>query len=303
MRSDYRRHDVPGEYADLHPDQPALVMATSGESLTFAEFEANANRLAHLYRAAGLRRGDHVALFMENHLRYFETMSAAERAGLYYTCVNSYLTPDEVAYIVDDSDAKVFITSAGKSDVAVAAAINTPKVGTFLCVDADHEIGPFRPYDDAVADFPSTRIDDEQLGAAMLYSSGTTGRPKGILRPLPEVHPAEQLPVMQFVTKMFQMRPGMTLPLARTHLPLRPAGVRGRRTAPRVDVDHHGALRPRGVPAGRRGAPHHPHPDGADDVQPPAEAARRGATALRHVLAGGRSSTPPRRARCPSSRR
>ncbi len=200
----------PGKYADDHPDQPALVMAGSGATLTFAEFEANANRLAHLFRSVGLRRGDHVALFMENLLRYFEAMSAAERTGLYYTCVNSYLTPDEVAYIVDDCDAKAFITTAAKADVAIAAAAQTPKVETFLCVDADQPLGPFQPYDEAIAAFPATHVDDEQLGAAMLYSSGTTGRPKGILRPLPEVHPAEPLPVMQFVMTMFGMRPGMT---------------------------------------------------------------------------------------------
>ena len=197
----------PGEYAEQHPDQPALVMATSGEVLTFGEFEANANRLAHLYRAAGLRRGDHVALLMENNIRYFETMAAAERSGLFYTCINSYLTPDEVAYIVDNCDAKLFIASLATSDVAVAAAAKTPMVETFLCVDADREIGPFRPYDDAVAGFPATPIPDEQLGAAMLYSSGTTGRPKGILRPLPEVHPSQPLPVMQFVIALFRMRP------------------------------------------------------------------------------------------------
>ena len=201
----------PGAYADEHPDQPALVMATSGEQLTFAEFEANANRLAHLYRDAGLQRGDHVALFMENHLRFFETMSAAERAGLYYTCINSYLTPDEVAYIVDDCDAQVFITTRAKSEVAVAAIANTPKVTTFLCVDADEPIGPFQPYEAALARFPTERIADEQLGAAMLYSSGTTGRPKGILRPLPDAHPGEALPVMQFIVNhLFHMRPGMT---------------------------------------------------------------------------------------------
>jgi long-chain acyl-CoA synthetase len=200
----------PGEYAEQHPDQPALIMAGSGASLTFAEFEANANRLAHLYRAAGLRRGDHVAFFVENHLRYFETMAAAERAGLYYTCINSYLTPEEVAYIVDDCDARLLITSVAKSDVAVPAAALTPKVETFLCIDATSEIGPFRPYDEALDEFPADRIADEQLGAAMLYSSGTTGRPKGILRPLPDVHPSEPLPVMQFVIGMFRMRPGMT---------------------------------------------------------------------------------------------
>ncbi len=200
----------PGEYADEHPDQPALIMAGSGETLTFAEFEANANRLAHLYRDAGLRRGDHVAFFVENHLRYFETMAAAERAGLYYTCINSYLTPEEVAYILDDCDARLFITSVAKSEVAVAAVALTSKVETFLCIDATSDVGPFRPYDDAIAAFPAERIPDEQLGAAMLYSSGTTGRPKGILRPLPEVHPSEPLPVMQFVIGMFRMRPGMT---------------------------------------------------------------------------------------------
>ena len=94
----------PGQHAVDHPDQPALVMAPSGAQLTFAEYEANCNRLAHLFRAAGLRRGDHVAMFMENNLRYFETQGAAERAGLYYTCINSYLTAEEVAYIVDDCD-------------------------------------------------------------------------------------------------------------------------------------------------------------------------------------------------------
>ncbi|MGI9052358.1 MAG: AMP-binding protein, partial [Ilumatobacteraceae bacterium] len=200
----------PGKYAEDHPDQPALVMAGSGATLTFAEFEANANRLAHLFRSVGLHRGDHLALFMENHLRYFETMAAAERTGLLFTCVNSYLTPDEVAYIVDDCDAKLFITTAAKADVAIAAATQTPKVETFLCVDADARLGPFQPYDEAIATFPATHVDDERLGAAMLYSSGTTGRPKGILRPLPEVHPAEPLPVMQFVMNMFSMRPGMT---------------------------------------------------------------------------------------------
>ncbi|MBA3606087.1 MAG: AMP-binding protein [Acidimicrobiia bacterium] len=201
----------PGAYAEQHPDQPALVMATSRAQLTFAEFEGNANRLAHLYRDAGLQRGDHVALFMENNLRFFETMSAAERAGLYYTCINSYLTAEEVAYIVDDCDAKVFITTAAKAETAIAAAEETPQVTTFLCVDTDDAIGPFQPYDAALEPFPPTRIDDEQLGAAMLYSSGTTGRPKGILRPLPDAHPGEALPVMQFIVNhLFHMRPGMT---------------------------------------------------------------------------------------------
>ena len=200
----------PGVHAERHPDQPALIMATSGATLTFAEFEANANRLAHLYRSVGLRRGDHVAMFMENHLRYFETMAAAERSGLYYTCINSFLTAEEVAYIVDDCDAKVFITSRAKVEVAVAAAVDDAEGGDVPVRRLRRPVGPFQPYDAAVAEFPPTPIPDEQLGAAMLYSSGTTGRPKGILRALPETHPSEPLPVMQFVIAMFRMREGMT---------------------------------------------------------------------------------------------
>ncbi len=200
----------PGKYVDVHPDKPALIMAGSGAQLTFREFDDNANRLAHLYRAAGLVKGDHVAMFMENNLRFFETMSAAERSGLYYTCINSYLTPEEVAYIVDNCDAKVFITTRAKVDVALEAVKETPKVTTFLCIDTDEPIGPFQPYDAALAEHPADHIPDEQLGAAMLYSSGTTGRPKGILRPLPDNHPSESLPVMAFVARnLFRMREGM----------------------------------------------------------------------------------------------
>jgi long-chain acyl-CoA synthetase len=200
----------PGEYAKQHPDQAALIMATSGEVVTFAEFDARANRLAHLFRDAGLQRGDHVTMLMENHVRYFETMAAAERTGLYYTCVNSYLTADEVAYIVDDSDARVLITSAAKLEVATEAVAKSPKVEVCLAVDIDRESGRFLPYETETGRYPETPVPDECLGAAMLYSSGTTGRPKGILRPLPEVHPSEPLPVMQFVTWMFGFRPGMT---------------------------------------------------------------------------------------------
>jgi long-chain acyl-CoA synthetase len=199
----------PGKHAIDRCDQAALIMEPSGQKMSFAEFDANANRLAHLFRKAGLRLGDHVAIFMENNLRYCEVMSGAERTGLYYTCVSSFLTSQEVAYIVDDCDAKVFVTSVAKSDVAIKAASLTPQVSTFLCVDATQPIGPFRPYDAALSSFAPTPVSDEQLGAAMLYSSGTTGRPKGILRPLPDLHPREQLPVMTFTQQLLGMREGM----------------------------------------------------------------------------------------------
>jgi long-chain acyl-CoA synthetase len=197
----------PGEYATTRADQPAFIMANSGEVVTFAELDTAANRLAHLLRAAGLRRLDHIAIFMENNPRLLECCSAGERTGLYYTCINSYLSAEEVAYIVNDSQARVVITSAAKREVAVSLPALCPQVELWLMVDGV-ESG-YESHETLVATFPTTPIDDEQLGTAMLYSSGTTGRPKGILRPLPDVHPGAPLPLMNFVAEMFSLRDGM----------------------------------------------------------------------------------------------
>jgi long-chain acyl-CoA synthetase len=197
------------EHAKAHPDQPAFIMATSGEVVTYGEYEARANRMAHLYRDAGLARYDHVAFMTENNVRLLECEGGAERTGLYYTCINSYLSAEEAAYIVNDSEARVFVSSAAKRDVALQLPALCPKVERWLMIDSDTAEGPFEPFETATAAYPSDNVPDEQLGAAMLYSSGTTGRPKGILRPLPELHPATPLPVMDFVKWMFGVREGM----------------------------------------------------------------------------------------------
>ena len=89
-------------------------MAQTGASVSYAELEVRTNRLAHLLRANGLRRLDHYAIFMENNARYIESCGAGERSGLYYTCVNSHLTPDELAFILNNSKSKVLITSEAK---------------------------------------------------------------------------------------------------------------------------------------------------------------------------------------------
>src|SRR5713226_2961074 len=125
----------PGEYAKKSPDQPAIIMATSGETVTFAEYEARCNRLAHLFRALGLGFKDHVAIFMENNPRLLECEGAAERTGLYYTCINSYLSADEAAYIVNDCRARIFITSAAMREVAVQLLDLCPRVERWLMVD------------------------------------------------------------------------------------------------------------------------------------------------------------------------
>src|SRR5215211_6244963 len=137
----------PGEYAVTRADQPAFIMATSGEVVTFAELDARANRLAHFLRAAGLRRLDHIAILMENNPRLVECCSAAERTGLYYTCINSYLSAEEVAYIVNDSQARVVITSAAKRDVAVALPALCPNVEQWLMVDTDEPDSGYDSYE------------------------------------------------------------------------------------------------------------------------------------------------------------
>src|ERR1700749_92075 len=138
-------HNAPGEimytgkHARLRPLQPAFIMASTGEALTYAELEARSNRLAHLFRQQGLKRLDHYAIFMENNSRYLECCSAGERAGLYFTCVNSYLTPTELAYIVNNSESRVLITSTAKLDVAREALKECPKVQLCIVVDGRSE--------------------------------------------------------------------------------------------------------------------------------------------------------------------
>jgi long-chain acyl-CoA synthetase len=197
------------KHAYLRPLQPAFIMANSGETVSYAELDARSNRLAHLFRNRGLKRADHYAIYMENNSRYLEACSAGERAGLYYTCVNSYLTASELAYIVANSESRILITSVAKFKVAREALSQCPKVELCIVVDGSSESDRIVGLPDATHGLPRTPIDDECIGTAMLYSSGTTGRPKGILRPLPEEPPTQQLPIFDFLQKLWQYREGM----------------------------------------------------------------------------------------------
>jgi long-chain acyl-CoA synthetase len=200
----------PGKHADARAAQPAVIMGQTGEVVTFGELNARSNRLAQLFRAHGLNRLDHYAIFMENNARYIECCSAGARAGLYYTCVNSFLTPEEVAYIVNNSESRILITSEAKRSGALAALAMCPKIELCLIVDGEGDGARVQNLDEATAQYPSTPVADESLGAAMLYSSGTTGRPKGILRPLPVQPPSQQLPLYMFLDKLWGCREGMT---------------------------------------------------------------------------------------------
>jgi long-chain acyl-CoA synthetase len=229
-----------GHHQAQHPERPAFVMAGTGETVSYGEYEQRANRLAHRLRSEGLQRLDHFAIFMENNSRYLECNGAGERSGLYYTCINSYLTADEVAYIVDNSESKLLVTSLAMLPVVQAALAKCPRVRRCLVVGGGNEVSAlsnslYIDYCEATAGFPSTPIGDESLGAAMLYSSGTTGRPKGILRPLPETSPSQPLPVFQFLSRLWQCKEGMrylspaplyhTAPQANVGLAIRSGGT------------------------------------------------------------------------------
>ena len=141
----------PGRHAVDNPDQAAIIMATSGETVTYAEYERHCNQLAHLMRDAGLQRGDHISVFMENQPRMLEIEGAAERIGLYYTLVNSYLAADEVAYIVTNSRSRMFLSSTAKRQVAEEAARACPQLERLLMVGLDGPFERWEPYAAAVA--------------------------------------------------------------------------------------------------------------------------------------------------------
>jgi long-chain acyl-CoA synthetase len=199
----------PGTHAKTRAGQAAFIMAQSGEAVTYAELEVRTNRLAHFLRNRDLNRLDHYSIFMENNARYIECCGAGERAGLYFTCINSYLTADELAYIVNNSESRVLIFSESMRAVVLEALRQCPKVDVSLVVDGPGDGMRILNLDEATSSLPDTPIPDESCGTAMLYSSGTTGRPKGIIRPLVERPPSQQLPLFDFLQKLWRYREGL----------------------------------------------------------------------------------------------
>ena len=146
---------------------------------------------------------------LENNSRYVEACGAGERSGLYFTCVNSYLTAGELAYILTNSQSRILITSLAKLDVAREAINECPDIELCIVADGPGESDRIVGLAEATAGLPATPIADETVGTAMLYSSGTTGRPKGIVRPLPEQPPSQNLPLFDFLIGLWQYREGM----------------------------------------------------------------------------------------------
>jgi long-chain acyl-CoA synthetase len=169
----------PSIHARTTPDKIAYRMAGSGECVTYRALDEASNRFAHLLRARGLAAGDHIALMLENHPRYLELCWGAQRAGIVYTPISSRLTAAEAGYILEDSGAKLLVTSYALREVAAQLRAHMPGVATRLMVDGG--IDAYDSLERTLNRFPARPIADQTAGCDMLYSSGTTGRPKGVL--------------------------------------------------------------------------------------------------------------------------
>ena len=176
----------PGKWATEFPDKPAVIHSATGEQTTYRELNDRSNQLAQFFAAKGLKPGDHVALFIENDIRFYDVVWAALRSGLYLTTVNRYLTAEEAGYIVDNCEAQILITSSYLAKTARDILPHAPNCHTRLVVRSndDPQVEGFDDYFETLAKHPAQPLTEEPMGSFMLYSSGTTGQPKGIKRPL-----------------------------------------------------------------------------------------------------------------------
>jgi long-chain acyl-CoA synthetase len=180
-------------HARQTPEKPAYIMGKSGEIITYGQLEARANQCSHFFREIGLKPKDHICVLMENNVEFLQIISAAQVAGLYYSTISRYLKSSEIEYIINDSESRVVITSAAMEDAVKGLPPRCPKVRHWLMVGG--EIEGFTAVDKAIAKFPKTPIPEGVEGRDMLYSSGTTGRPKGVVStvedmPFGEIHPS-----------------------------------------------------------------------------------------------------------------
>ena len=172
---------TPTWHAQRAPDAPAIVMSGSGEITTYAELEDRSTRMARALRSRGVAHGGHIAILMENNRAFLEVAWAAQRSGVYYTAINSHLREAEVQYVLDDCGASALITSEAMTDVV--SGLDLSRVSVRIC--AAGQMPGFEDYQEMLTSTAPGPLDDESEGREMLYSSGTTGWPKGIRKPLP----------------------------------------------------------------------------------------------------------------------
>ena len=172
----------PSITAETYPHKPAIIMGDSGEIVTYRELDERSNQGAQLFRTLGLKAGDHIGMMLENNRQFLEIVWAAQRSGLIFTPISTHLKRSEAAYILENCGARLFIGSLALADSCEQVLEAAPgQIGHFYMVGG---IKPgFESWEEAIDLMPITRIDDESNGVPMLYSSGTTGQPKGVFVP------------------------------------------------------------------------------------------------------------------------
>jgi long-chain acyl-CoA synthetase len=189
-------------HALSNPDKPAVIIAETGQTVTYAELDAASNRVAQLIRARGLGPGDVVAFMVTNEAEYYGLVWGAQRTGVHFVCMSTRLTADEANYILENSGSRLFVLSAKLADQAEGIETSAEKYSLGGAIPG------YASWEDAVANMPAEPIADQVGGSAMLYSSGTTGRPKGVKRASP---PGEDIaavtPLVMLAQGLYRMGP------------------------------------------------------------------------------------------------
>ena len=192
---------LPIDQAPGDADRLAFQMCESGETVTFGQLEARANQVARVLRSCGVTRGRHVALLMKNHRRFLEACFGADRAGVYYTTISTRLTAEEIAYIVRDCAAQVLVVSADFGQLIRQLRPLLPE--DLRCFTVGTPVPGFESWEAAVDDAHDSPIADPAQGLDMLYSSGTTGRPKGVKWPLPPIPAGARTMLVDLLAPLF----------------------------------------------------------------------------------------------------
>ncbi len=188
--------------AEADPHRPAVVDPL-GRTTSFGELADLTNRHLHGFRALGLAAGDCVATVLPNSVEQIATVLAAYQGGMYATAINWHLAAPEIAYIVDDSDARVVVVHERFAAEATGVAERAAVPHRFSIGNVDG----FRPLEELTDGRPADRPENLSTGGTMTYTSGTTGRPKGVRRPLRDRHPDESAPLSALLLALFGVQP------------------------------------------------------------------------------------------------
>jgi long-chain acyl-CoA synthetase len=177
----------PRAVAAATPDKPALIMADQGQSITYGELVRRSDQAGHLFAALGVKQGDTLAIMIENHVCYPELIWGAKNSGIRYVAVSTHLNGADAAYVIGDCGATLLITSRACAPLASDAVRGLRNLPKLLMIDG--AIEPFLSYELLLAEQPDTPVTGRRRGPSMLYSSGTTGRPKGVRTEFPDAPP------------------------------------------------------------------------------------------------------------------